>query len=86
MNNRRRIRVLIAGGTAGYCGFWTCFANNVMDLFGMGSYMVKMYIHPDVVHAVTDYVCGFHYETNERFFEVDGDFGKQRGEVACVLI
>jgi len=69
-------------------GFWTCFYHNIMDLFGMENYMIKMYTHPDVVHAVTDKVCEFYYEANERFFalakdEVDGfffgnDFGTQR--------
>jgi len=69
-------------------GFWTCFYHNVMDLFGMENYMVKMHTHPEVVQAVTDRVCGFYYEANERFFtvagdEVDGfffanDFGTQR--------
>lgn len=68
-------------------GFWTCFYHDVMDLFGMNNYMVKMYTHPKVVHAVTDRVCEFYYEANERFFnaageEVDGfffgnDFGTQ---------
>jgi len=50
-------------------GLWTCFYHNVMDFFGMSSYMTKMWTHPDVVHAVTDHVCGFYYEANERFFE-----------------
>ena len=69
-------------------GFWTCFYHNIMDLFGMENYMIKMYTHPEVVHAVTDRVCEFYYEANERFFaltknEVDGfffgnDFGTQR--------
>ena len=54
-------------------GFWTCFYHNVMDLFGMESYMMKMYTHPDVVHAVTDKVCEFYYEANERFFPLAGD-------------
>jgi len=68
-------------------GFWTCFYHNIMDLFGMEEYMVKMYTHPDVVRAVTDRVCGFYYAANELFFaaagtEVDGfffgnDFGTQ---------
>ena len=68
-------------------GFWTCFYHNVMDLFGMESYMVKMYTHPEVVHAVTDRVCQFYYDANERFFAkagklMDGfffgnDFGTQ---------
>jgi uroporphyrinogen decarboxylase len=53
----------------------------------MEAYMVKMYTHPEVVQAVTDRVCGFYLEANERFFaaagnEVDGfffgnDFGTQ---------
>ena len=69
-------------------GFWTPFYHHVMDLFGMETYMVNMYANPELVHAVTDRVCGFYYEANERFFEaagdlVDGfffgnDFGTQR--------
>jgi uroporphyrinogen decarboxylase len=54
-------------------GFWTCFYHNLMDLFGMEAYMMKMYTHPEVVHAVTDKVCEFYYEANERFFAVAGD-------------
>jgi uroporphyrinogen decarboxylase len=77
----------VAGDVYRASGFWTCFYHNVMDLFGMENYMVKMYTHPEVVQAVTDRVCGFYYEANERFFavakdEVDGfffgnDFGTQ---------
>ena len=69
-------------------GFWTCFYHNLMDLFGMDAYMMKMCTHPEVVLAATDHVCGFYYEANERFFaaagrRVDGfffgnDFGTQR--------
>jgi len=76
-----------AGNVYRASGFWTCFYHNIMDLFGMENYMVKMYTHPEVVQAVTDRVCGFYYEANERFFaaagsEVDGfffgnDFGTQ---------
>jgi len=68
-----------AGDVYRASGFWTCFYHNIMDLFGMESYMVKMYTHPEVVQAVTDRVCGFYYEANERFFaqakdDVDGFF------------
>ncbi len=69
-------------------GFWTCFYHDLMGLFGMEDYMVRMYTHPEVVQAVTDRVCGFYHEANERFFaaagrEIDGfffgnDFGTQR--------
>ena len=74
-------------------GLWTCFYHNAMDLFGMESYMIKMYTHPEVVQAVTDHVCEFYYEANERFFAaagdlVDGfffgnDFGTQRDLTAA---
>lgn len=76
-----------AGDVYRASGFWTCFYHNVMDLFGMENYLIKMYTHPEVVHAVTDRVCEFYFEANERFFavagpEVDGfffgnDFGTQ---------
>lgn len=54
-------------------GFWTPFYHNVMDLFGMDQYMMKMHLNPEVVHAVTDKVCSFYYEANERFFKAAGD-------------
>ncbi len=68
-------------------GFWSPFFHDIMDLFGMEDYFVKMHTNPAVVQAVTDRVCGFYHEANERFFEaagnlVDGfffgnDFGTQ---------
>ena len=83
-----------AGDVYRASGMWTCFYHNIMDLFGMENYMVKMYTHPEVVEAVTDRVCGFYYEANERFFAragglVDGyffgnDFGTQR-DLICGL-
>ncbi|MCP4623852.1 MAG: hypothetical protein GY850_10010 [bacterium] len=54
-------------------GFWTAFYHHVMDLFGMEHYLVKMYTHPQVVHAVTDRVCQFFYDANELFFKKAGD-------------
>jgi uroporphyrinogen decarboxylase len=50
-------------------GFWSPFYHDIMDLFGMEAYFVKMHTHPLVVEAVTDRVCGFYYEANERFFD-----------------
>ncbi len=68
-------------------GMWAPFYHNVMDLFGMETYMMNMYLNPPLVEAVTDRVCSFYYEANERFFalakdEMDGyffgnDFGTQ---------
>lgn len=76
-----------AGDTYRASGFWCPFFHDVMDLFGMEYYMVKMYTHPEVVEAVTERVCRFYLEANERFFIaagglVDGfffgnDFGTQ---------
>jgi len=54
-------------------GFWAPFYHDIMNLFGMEDYLVKMYENPEVVHAVTDQVCGFYYEANERFFAAAGD-------------
>ncbi|MBN1286873.1 MAG: hypothetical protein JXB47_15850 [Anaerolineae bacterium] len=54
-------------------GFWTPFYHNVMDLMGMEDYLVKMYTHPAVVHAVTDHICQFYYDANELFFKTAGD-------------
>jgi uroporphyrinogen decarboxylase len=68
-------------------GMWCCFYHNVMDLFGMEAYLVNMYENPALVQAVTDRVCQFYYDANERYFdlagrELDGfffgnDFGTQ---------
>ena len=54
-------------------GFWTCFYHNVMDLMGMEKYMMDMYLNPELVHEITNRVCNFYYEANEKFFSVAGD-------------
>jgi uroporphyrinogen decarboxylase len=68
-------------------GFWCPFFHDVMDLFGMEAYMVKMSTHPGVVHAVTERVCRAYLEANELLYNragplIDGfffgnDFGSQ---------
>jgi len=50
-------------------GFWAPFFHDVMDLFGLEEYFVKMHTHPAVVHAVTARVCGFYLEANRRFYD-----------------
>ena len=62
-----------AGDVYRASGMWCPFYHNVMDLFGMESYMIKMYTHPEVVDAVTRNVCEFYLEANERLFEMAGD-------------
>jgi uroporphyrinogen decarboxylase len=54
-------------------GFWTPFFHDVMDIFGAENYLTKMYTHPEIVHAVTDHVCGFYYAANELLFAQAGD-------------
>jgi len=54
-------------------GMWSPFYHNVMDLFGMEKYMMNMYLNPAMVHAVTDRVCQYYYDANERFFALAGD-------------
>lgn len=62
-----------AGDVYRLSGFWTCFYHNVADLFGMEEYFVKMHTHPAVVDTVTDRVCQFYWQANERFFAAAGD-------------
>jgi len=77
----------VAGDFYRASGFWAPFFHDIMDLFGIEGYFVKMHTHPAVVHAVTERVCGFYLEANRRFFAhagglMDGyffgnDFGTQ---------
>jgi len=62
-----------AGDVYRASGFWTCFYHNVMDLFGMEAYLIKMYEHPEVVEEVTNQVCQWYYDANEQFLEQAGD-------------
>lgn len=69
-------------------GFWCPFFHDVAAFFGMENYFVKMYTHPEVVHAVTRRVVDFYLEANRRLYAwagelIDGfffgnDFGSQR--------
>lgn len=68
-------------------GFWSPFFHLAADFFGMENYFVKMYTHPEVVHAVTRHMVDFYLEANKRLFdeakgEIDAfffgnDFGTQ---------
>lgn len=76
-----------AGAVYRASGFWSPFFHVVADFFGMENYFLKMYTHPDVVHAVTRHIVDFYLEANRRFFDVAGgrvdgfffgnDFGTQ---------
>lgn len=73
-------------------GFWCPFFHVTADFFGMENYFVKMYTHPDVVHAVTRHIIDFYLEGNRRFFELAGDlidgffFGNDFGTQIDLLV
>jgi uroporphyrinogen decarboxylase len=68
-------------------GFWAPFFHQAADFFGMENYFIKMYTHPEIVHAVTKHMVDFYLEANVRYFELAGremdgyffgnDFGTQ---------
>lgn len=80
-------RLCTAGDFYRASGFWSPFFHDVADFFGMENYFLKMFTHPEVVHAVTKHVVDFYAEANRRFFAAaDGlvdafffgnDFGTQ---------
>lgn len=73
-------------------GFWSPFFHEVCDFFGMENYFLKMYTHPEVVHAVTRHIVEFYLEANRRLFEVAGAeidgffFGNDFGSQLDILI
>lgn len=73
-------------------GFWCPFFHNVADFFGMENYFIKMYTHPEVVHAVTRRVIDFYLEANTRFFRRAGHlvdaffFGNDIGSQLNLLV
>jgi uroporphyrinogen decarboxylase len=54
-------------------GFWCPFFHQAADLFGMQNYFIKMYTHPDVVHAATRRLVDFYLEANRRFYNAAGN-------------
>ncbi len=73
-------------------GFWSPFFHEACDFFGMEQYFMKMYTHPDVVHAVTKHIVDFYLEANKVFFEASGDlvdaffFGNDFGTQTDIMI
>jgi len=70
-------------------GFWCPFYHQLADFFGMDTYFLRMYTHPEVVHAATRRMVDFYLEANRRLYaragdRIDGfffgnDFGTQQG-------
>jgi uroporphyrinogen decarboxylase len=72
--------------------FWSPFFHMACDFFGMENYFVKMYTHPEVVHAVTRRTVDFLVEANRRLFNAVGDrsdamfFGNDFGSQQDLLV
>lgn len=81
-----------AGDVYRASGFWGTVFHDVAEFFGMESYFIKMYTHPEVVHAVTRHVTDFYVEANRRYFALVGDqidalfFGNDFGTQRDLLI
>jgi len=62
------------------------------ELVGMDQFFIKMYTHPEVIHAIIQKVSDFYYELAVRFFEAVGDkidiffFGDDMGTQLSLLI
>lgn len=82
----------VAGPVYRAGGFWSPFFHLAADFFGMDNYFVKMYTHPEVVHAVTAHIVDFYLEANRRFYAQAGDlidaffFGNDFGTQLDLLI
>jgi len=85
-------RLCDAGDVYRASGFWCPFFHEVANFFGMENYFIKMYTHPEVVHAVTKHVVDFYLEANARFFDQTRDlvdaffFGNDFGSQQDLLI
>jgi uroporphyrinogen decarboxylase len=89
-DNLARLR---AAGDLYRCGgMWSPFFHIVADFLGMENYFVRMYTHPEVVHAVTRHVVDAFLAGNRLLFEQAGDevdaffFGNDFGTQLDLLI
>ena len=73
-------------------GTWGPFFHDLCNFFGMEEYFVRMYTHPEIVHAVTRHVVDFYLEANRRYYDLVGDkidgffFGNDFGTQFGLLI
>jgi len=68
-------------------GFWSPFFHDLTYMLGTEDLLMKMYTHPDVIHAILNRLCGFYLEANALFYQQAGnlidahfmgnDFGSQ---------
>ena len=54
-------------------GFWSPFFHDLTYMIGMEDLLMKMYTHPDVIHALLNHLCSFYLDANELFYQQAGD-------------
>ncbi len=75
-----------------FSGMWACFFQVLCEFFGMETYFIKMYTHPEVVEAATDRMVDFYLQANEKFLKEAGDsfdvcfFGNDFGSQLDLLV
>ncbi len=70
-------------------GDWSPFWHDVMELFGMETFFIRMYTEPEVVKAALQKVVDYYWEVSRRIFDaaarhidiffIGNDFGSQCG-------
>lgn len=88
----RLVEAAQSKGMAVFGGMWMPFFHIVADFFGMENYFMKMYTHPEIVHAVSNKVLDFYLAANQRCLDLMGDqldaqfFGNDLGGQSDLLI
>ena len=54
-------------------GDWSPFWHDAIDMFGMENLYVKMYIEPEVVDAVFQYMVDYYAAVSQRIFDAAGE-------------
>lgn len=68
-------------------GFWSPIFHDLASMLGTEEMLIKMYTHPELIHAILGRLCDFYLEANELFYQQAGnqmdahfmasDFGSQ---------
>lgn len=54
-------------------GFWSPIFHDLASMLGTEDLLIKMYTHPDLIHAILNRLCNFYLESNELFYQQAGD-------------
>lgn len=73
-------------------GMWSPFFHIAVDLFGMENYLAALYDEPELIEFVTERICDFYYNANEKLYDIAGDkidvffFGNDLGSQLNLLM